>query len=139
MFRALSKELTSTKDNHLLIRQAITSFKNQEILARFWNPWHAMYHRKGSIKMAGALKLRCMPWQQFFSVRFTFFVNLAQLVAGVDSPLTSAAPRVQDAWIRMGVRSTSITQSVEPTTTMLSPSFNPPIGHSIRSDFVLPC
>ena len=37
MFQALSKELTSTEDNHLLIRQAITSFKNQEILARYCN------------------------------------------------------------------------------------------------------
>ena len=99
-----------------------------------WNPWHATYHKKGSIKMAGALKLRYMSWQQFFSVRFTSFVNLAQLVAGVDSPLPSPAPRVQDAWIRVGIRSTSITRSVEPTTTMSSPSFNPAIGHSIRSD-----
>ena len=79
-----------------------------------------------------------MSWQQFFSVRFTYFANLAQLAAGVDSPLLLAAPRVQDAWIYVGIRSTSITQSVEPTTTMSSPSFNPAIGHSIWSDLVLP-
>ena len=41
LFRALSKELTGTEDNHLLIRQAITSFmvmpENEVILARYCN------------------------------------------------------------------------------------------------------
>ena len=41
MFRALSKELTGTEDNHLLIRRAITSFmvlpENEVILARYCN------------------------------------------------------------------------------------------------------
>ena len=55
-------------------------------------------------------------------------MNLAKLVAGVDSPLPSAAPRVQDAWIHVGIKSTSTMQRVEPTTTMSSPSFNPAIG-----------
>ena len=40
-FRALSKELTGTEDNHLLIRRAITSFmvmpKNEVILAHYCN------------------------------------------------------------------------------------------------------
>ena len=40
-FRALSKELTGTEDNHLLIRRAITSFmvipENEVILARYCN------------------------------------------------------------------------------------------------------
>ena len=41
LFQALSKELTGTEDNHLLVHQAITSFmvvpENEEILARDCN------------------------------------------------------------------------------------------------------
>ena len=48
MFRALSKELMGTEDNHLLVRKAITSFmvmpENEVILARFCNVKSMAHH-----------------------------------------------------------------------------------------------
>ena len=59
-----------------------------------WNPWHAMYHKNRLIKWLGHWSRNPCHGNNSSVWDLHSFVNLAQLVTGVDSPLPLAAPRV---------------------------------------------